>query len=99
MGTVVAVLGGLVAIAVARAVARTRPEKEAQPVFHTVLALVCAVPMTAGSAHLIFTGSRGAGVFLALLTIMVIAIGFHSYLQLRAVRSEESGRESQSARD
>lgn len=97
MGTVVAVLGGLVAIAVARAVARTRPEKEAQPVFHTVLALVCAVPMTAGSAHLIF--SRGAAVFLALLTIMVIAIGFHSYLQLRAVRSEESGRESQSARD
>jgi hypothetical protein len=99
VGTVVALLGGFAIMGVSHAVARTRPEREVQPVREAVSGLLAAVVGIAGSAYVMLSHSRGAGVFLALGAIVCIFLAIHSFLELRAVRSEESGRESQSARD
>jgi protein-S-isoprenylcysteine O-methyltransferase Ste14 len=99
IGTVVALLGGFAMMGLSHAVARRRPESEVQPVREAVLGLLAAMVGIAVSAHVMVSHSRGVGVFLALWAIVCILLAIHSLFELRAVRSQESGRESQSARD
>ena len=103
MGTFVPVLGGVatvaVVLAVARTVARSRPEREARSVFYAVLGLVGATALIAISARLMLSGSRGVGVFGGLLAMVCIVVASRSFLELHAVRSEEAGSDSQSKSD